>query len=79
MPPRVLYQTTCAMVQFKPEPMPKSATWSPLFKRPASRSFDNTIGEHPAASVADHVTRLAAEGLLEAHRRNPRRARLARS
>jgi len=41
--------------------------------------FDVAIGEHSAASVADHVARLAAEGLLEVHHRHPRRARLARS
>src|SRR5690606_6737415 len=38
------YQTTSAIEQFRPEPMPSSATRSPFFRRPISRSFESTIG-----------------------------------
>src|SRR5690606_34918202 len=38
------YQTTSAIEQFSPEPMPSSAIRLPFFRRPSSRSFDSTIG-----------------------------------
>src|SRR3546814_157688 len=38
------YQTTSAIEQFSPEPMPSNATRSPFFSRPISRSLLSTIG-----------------------------------
>lgn len=39
-----IYQTTSAMEQFKPEPMPISATRVPLCSRPISLSLDSVTG-----------------------------------
>src|SRR5690606_569714 len=39
-----VYQTTSAIEQFRPEPIPSRATRSPFFRRPISRSLLSTIG-----------------------------------
>src|SRR6185503_818225 len=38
------HQTTSAIEQLSPEPMPSSATRLPFFSRPISLSLDSTIG-----------------------------------
>ena len=65
------YQTTSAIEQFRPEPMPSSATRLPFFRRPISSSLDSTIGTEAgpmlpcSLKMRQHLRGIDAEGLDE--------------
>ena len=74
---RRCHQTTSAIEQFRPEPMPSSAMRSPFFRRPISRSLrqhDRHRGRADVAVLAEdgqHLLRVDAEGLDEGLRCAP--------